>query len=473
MESKEIQQLGQIMGSALSEAMGPKLSADEKYRDFLKNTEYFNEPFDKRVVKEQSYYVKMSDYEKDEHLAFVEMINVGRNKKAPNPQLPPNLETLSMAGYEQLSTHETAMLYHKPGVRIALETIVDVFDNDTPLGRRDGGEVYSLRTVGDNKTEVDTCRQKIRELITKSVVEESFAKRGENLDPKKGGNEEELKQKVREAEQIAFTTLYIGGYFDSGDSVWSNIGRTRSLSCMSDFLVNAPMKLMGNPMDWLVSTFKKDGGDVNVVGSFGDWAYTQALESNGGKPLNIVEVEFIADESDPETKDNYWKISVVGNDKDGKPTHKIIVPECYPRKLIRSVFEETRVKGGDLLIDYVRQKKEIPWDQVPSNMWSEFASRLKKASVVSDHLQGNVPLKWGAVEGYGAWVKKINSALSKFGLRNEESIKRWILYATLGVKVNKRYPILRDRSDATAVPTTLGSSDAYYLPSNKLLFPWD
>lgn len=481
MSDRDPGEIGHIMGRAFSEAMGPKLSATEKYNDFLNETKYFNEPFDKRVIKEQTYYIQMDEQDRAEHLMFVELVNVARNKKAPNPQLPPNLDTLGNAGFEGLALDETVKLYNKPGVRVALETIVANFDNDSPLGIRANGEAYSLRTAS-NKHEVDVCRQAISDAIKDKVIAECGSKRHEVLSARKPEDKEQIERRVREAEQIAFTFAYIGGVFDSIDSEWSNIGRTRAPKCMNEYLVNVPMKLAANPMDWLLSTFKKFDSEVNPVGSFGPWAYEQATKSNGGKPLNIEEVEFIADENNPKTKADFWKVTIrrtAANRRTGEEEefHKIIVPECYPRKLLRSVFEETTVQVGEdkvPLIDFIRAGEEIPWEDVTTTMWSDFSSKAKKASVISDHLQGRVPIKWGDTDNVSGWVNNINSALSKFGLRKSASVKRWILYSTLRLRDDVRYPMLNDKTTRLAVVASLGEKDAKFLKDkNELLFAWD
>lgn len=467
MENRDPGELGHIMGKAFSEAMGPKLSATEKYNDFLNETKYFNEPFDKRVIKEQTYYIQMNEQDRAEHLMFVELVNVAKNKKAPNPQLPPNLDTLGNAGFEGLALDETVKLYNKPGVRVALETIVANFDNDSPLGIRANGETYSLRTAS-NKHEVDVCRQAISDAIKDKVIAECGSKRREVLSARKADDKEQIERRVREAEQIAFTLAYIGGVFDSNDSRWSNIGRLRPQKCMNEYLVNVPMKLAANPMDWLLSTFKKPEDDVNPVGALGPWGYTQALASNSGRPLDKIEnVSFIADENDSKHKENYWRVLDSGK--------TIIVPECYPRKLLRSVFEETTVGDSKTpLIDYIRAGEEVPWDEVTTTMWSDFSSKAKKASVISDHLQGRVPIKWGDTDNVSGWVNNINSALSKFGLRKSASVKRWILYSTLRLRDDVRYPMLNDKTTRLAVVASLGEKDSKFLKDkNELLFAWD
>lgn len=466
MADRNMYELGRGIGESI---IGPKLTPEEKYNDFLNEVRYFNEPFDKRIIKEQTYYIQMNERDRAEHLMFVELVNVARNKKAPNPQLPPNLDTLANAGFEGLALDETVKLYNKPGVRVALETIVANFDNDSPLGLRSNGDTYSLRTAS-NKHEVDVCRQAISDAIKDKVISECKSKRGEILSAKKSEDSERINRRVREAEQIAFTMAYIGGVFDSIDSQWSNVGRTRAPKCMNEYLVNVPMKLAANPMDWLLSTFKKPEDDVNPVGALGPWGYIQALASNNGRPLDKIEnVYFIANENDPKQKNNYWRVSDLGR--------TIIVPECYPRKLLRSVFEETTVEVGDekvQLIEFIRNGKEIPWDEVATTMWSDFSSKAKKASVISDHLQGRVPIKWGDTDNVSGWVNNINSALSKFGLRKSSSVKRWILYSTLRLRDDVRYPMLNDRTTRLAVIASLGEKDAKFLKDkNELLFAWD
>lgn len=463
----DFEAIGRGIGKEIS---GPRLSYDRQYTKFLESSRFFNKRFESiRPEAAPGYYVLMNESEQIDHDLSIEIFNAANFKKMPPSGMPPNLDTLSKnPGFEEMATPETKRLCEIPGVTKALYTFVEVFDSDRPLGEREeednrGNLVikeYSLRTA-KNRSEVNVCRNAIALEIKNNVIN-GYIRRGQRLD------DSEIKRKCIEAEQIAFALAYVGGIFDSLDSVWSDEGRERPFECFND-CVKLPMKLAMNPMDWIIITFNKTEDDVSPYpGKLGVWGFDQAMASNGGKKLKIKMVRFIDNEDDPALKDRFWKVFGGGD--------SITVPECCPRKLVKSVFEETKVKRGERdvpIIDFIRAGEDIPWDEVKDSMWSDYSTLISKAAVISDHLQGKVPIQWGDTNKYTGWARDIEGALSKFGLRKSDSVKRWILYATLGVDPKKRAPYIASRTDKLASPTSLGETGANFLSKDKMFFPWD
>ncbi len=460
----DLEALGRGIGKEIS---GPRLPYERQYVKFLDSSRYFNKRFDPiRPEAVPGYYAQMSEDEQSDHELYIEFFNAANFKKIPPQGLPPNLETLSKnPGFAELSTSETEKLCQIPGVYKALTIMVQNFDNDSPLGIRHNGEEYSLRTA-KNRKEVDNCRKEIAKSIRSFVVSEYRTKRGVSFDRV---NEKDLIDlKCREAEQAAFALAYIGGVFDGGDSVWTDSGRQRAKSCFND-CVNVPMALAMCPMDWIVNTFKKSEDEVAPYpGKFGEWAYEQAVISNGGGELKIDNIYFISNEDDPKNGENFWRVVDGGK--------SIIVPECCPRRLIGSIFDETTVKAGGRqvpLIEFIRRGQEIPWDEVADTFWSDYGTKISKAAVISDYLQGKVPVKWGDTDFVTGWVSNIKNALSKFGLRRDDSLKRWIIYA-MGINTKKRAPELQVRSSSLRIASTLGDKGLRFVSStNMLFFPKD
>lgn len=481
------QSTGRDFGNQLVEALrGPQLSKDEKYMAFLGGNEWFNKPTQPvNPEAAPSYYVEMTKSEREIHDLVIEFTNAANFKKAR--AVPPTLEVLSKyEGWGGLQTPEVKKLYEWPGVRKAMEIMVKAYSDDQPLAvrikeTRDGSvnEGYSLRTA-KNRGEVLKCREKVRDQI-QSDVARGYLSLGNNIDQtsrhnlsnrgllnmgRMGGDPELLKLKAREAEQIAFALLYLSNTFESLDSKYNDMGRNRAPSCMND-LVNIPIKFAMNPLDTLLGSFAKDSSEVVLYGRFGEWAYNMALQSNNSKPPSIENVHFMADEN--KNPKDYWRVSNNGKD--------IIVPECYPRDLVKSLWEEVSVDTGGRtrtkLIDFLKNGEEIPWDKVSDSMYIDYALKLGKAGVISDILQGKIPIKWGDNDTVGDWIGNAQSALAKFGLRNADSVKRWMLYASVGIKPTSREPRLRDQNRKLQIKAQFGVMTGNYLPHDKLFFPWD
>lgn len=485
--------ISEEFGKQLGEALrGPQLSKKEKYIAFLDGQEWFNSPSQPiNVEAPPAYYVDMTKHERSIHNITIEFTNAANFKKART--VPPNLEALSKyEGWGGLQTPEVKKLYEVPGVKKALERYIQIYEADEPMGKRKNqktreDEDYSLRTAG-NRTEVFECRKTVRKELKEEVVN-GYKKLGSSMDDdsrkglsKRGlltimedKNKELLDLKCREAEQIAFTLLYLGNTFESLDSKYSNMGRVRSSNCMND-LVNIPIKFAMNPLDTLLGTLNKGGSGVIFYGRLGEWAYNQALASNGGNALSIESVQFIADENNPRSKNDFWRVSSLGKNDKKEETHRIIIPECYPRDLVKSIWEEAEAnvdKKKVKLIDFLRKGEEIPWDRVSDSMYIDYALKLGKAGVISDILQGKIPIKWGDNDTVGEWIQNAQNALARFGLRNADSVKRWMLYASVGINFKTREPKLRDQNRKLQIKGQMGQFTGNYLPHNKLFFPWD
>lgn len=452
--------LGRGLGETLK---GPQLSKDEKYQSFLRDQEWFNKPIQPiNAETAPVYYVEMTRKEREIHDIVIEFTNAANFKKTR--AIPPTLEVFSKyEGWGGLQTPEVKKLYEVPGVRSALERYIKIYDTDEKMGEREIQknhipEEFSLRTA-KSREQLLVCRERIREDIKKGVLI-GYKQQGKQIE-----NKELLDLKSREAEQIAFTILYIGNTFESLDSKYNDMDRIRPAECMND-LINIPIKFAMDPMDVLLDSLKKDRAEAVPHGRLGEWAYNMAIESNHGKKLSIENVHFMVDEN--KNPKDYWRVSNNGKD--------IIIPECYPRDLLKSVWEEVTANEGEVktkLIDYLRAGKEIPWNNVSDSMWIEYSLKTGKAGVLSETLLGKNPIKWGDNDAVGDWIQTTQNALARFGLRSADSVKRWMLYASVGIDDKVREPKLRDKGRKLGIKSRFGPLTGNYLSHEKLFFPWD
>lgn len=460
-------EIGQGIGDSIS---GPRLNTDEKYGEFLDETEWFNSRFSKERLTETSYYALMTPEERKNHKYILDISNAANFKNSPPQGSPPNLDTQSKCPeFNSMKGPETKRLYYIPGVRQSLELYVQYYESDKIFGTRIDSiskEVseYSLRTANSFE-ELNVCREAIRNEIRVNTFLQ-YRSTGREL------KEEELNLKCRESEQVALSILYAGNYFEKADSEWNNKGRIRPIACFNE-LVNVPSKFAMKPADMMILTLSKDSAELVPYGKIGVWGFAQTMESNGGNKPNIREVEFIADENDPNSKNDFWRVSSIGL-VNGKEAHKVIIPECYPRQLVGSILDETKIgETGDSLLTYIRSGREVPWDLIKSNMWSDYSLKLANAQALADLLQGKTPITWGDNDKFTSWARDVEKFLSKFGQRQSESIKRWILYGSIGVDPKSRPPKLSNKVARRAAIYAFSPKASNYLPEGKIVFPWD
>ncbi len=476
------------MARAVAEGVhGGDLTSEKRNIDMLNDEEWNNRPLPDGEQIKPPYWGEMTDREREEYKFRAELSKIANWKRSKMGGLGgPNLDNLSKyPEWNGFTKSETQALYEIPGVRTALEIYIDLADNDTPING------ISIRDA-KSREQLNAIRRHVRDRIRGDVVNgwrfrfdqlgseeerRSYQKRG--LDFELDGNryEQIRSDKAREAEQIAFNLLYSGNTFETLDARWIEDERRDRVPKISSDLVHPVIKDAMRPMDALIGSLTKGPEALNAVGKFGVWAYNQILAANGNRPL---------DKKDNNGNDIQWNVVIVPETKGSQKrfwtvdnrTRTIYAPECYPSELLGSVWEETTVQdgigGNKTLLDYLRRGQEIEWDKVSGqNMWGAYSSKLSKAGAVWDFLQGKSMIKWREYENVAGWVNDVNNALSKFGRRNESSIKRWILYASAGVDEKKREPHVRTRSVRLDIIHDLGPSYANYLPGEDALFPWD
>ncbi len=495
----------------LSEAIhGKTLSQDEKYLEALKAEEWNNEPLqpiDARSAPD--YYVDMIDKEKDNYKLRVELDNDAFKKR--NGLSKPTLEALGgeiqWAGFEK---GETKKLYEIPGVRRAMERIAQLTVSGQDVLKRPGpdGASFSFLTAS-NKEDIQAIREYIRREIALDVIGD-FARASSKLNNKdlqnwkKRGlldlgarpNDPILEFKCRDAEQIAFNMLYLGGFFESVDSQWVNGVRVREAQIKTS-LTHPAIKDAMNPMDSLIDVLGKNSGSRALTGTIEKWASVQTTESRRQRKLLGVKLPFFRKREKIE-KGEIKKVVLLDEDRrangnlfwtfGGEKGQTLYAPECYPTKLVKSVWEETTVKvtvkppnspeyeSERDLLSYLLRGEEIPWDKVSGgeNMWGAYGSKLGKAGQTLSLLQGGTSVRWGEYENVRLWSEAVDNALAKSGRKRDSRIKRWILYASTGINPAKRAPTLNSSGRRFDILSNLGPNKAGYLNSaQELLFPWD
>src|SRR6185369_11072767 len=263
-----------------------------------------------------------------------------------------------------------------------------------------------------------------------------------------------LEIKCRDAEQIAFNLLFLGNTFESLDSKWNNGQRDRAPQMTSEVLT-IPIRNAMKPLDSLIASLGKAPEKFASVGAFGNWAYNQIRRGNRDHELNLKEIDRVR--IVPEKKgnqDKFWTLRDKGK--------TLYVPECYPKKIIGSIWEETKAKvGGEdkPLLELIRRSGDgsIPWDSVEGeDMWGTYGFRLGKAGIIWDLFQGKNLIRFGDDDQVRQWVDVVNGALSQFGLVGETSIKRWLLYASTNIDIKQRASKLANSNLRIFIRTQLG-----------------
>jgi len=219
-----------------------------------------------------------------------------------------------------------------------------------------------------------------------------------------------------------------------------------------------------NPLDALAATFNKNPSKLNPVGKFGAWAYKH-MTNDGRSPIkNVDEVQIVIVPDNQVGK--FWTRS--GN--------TIYVPECYPTQLVGSFWEETEAEDArgrkhDLLY-YLSRGQEIPWDTINSQtFWGAYSSKLGKAGTLWEVYKGAKSLR-ADTKSINEWKQEVESALGKFGKRTDSSAKRWLLHASVEMKMGSRTPkVALFPQDKLTVKNELHKYG--YLNYNEIFFAGD
>ncbi|MBI3443651.1 hypothetical protein HY008_03190 [Candidatus Woesebacteria bacterium] len=463
----------QGVAKVLSIAFGEKLTTEAKYREFLATERYANEP--RAIGPDDYWYVRLSEREREVIRYRLELERAAHYKRKAGWTMEDLSKNPELSG---LSKSETAILYHELGVRGALEIYIELIDKagdpDATKITRSSGEEISILQCSDRK-DVEGFRRVVEERVRtklytdlqKGILPKEWKEKIDNA-RKNAPSPEEADEQVKkiiedylmikplDAEQIAFNLLYVGNTWEVLDAVWQKGTRTRRPTLKAGEFLNAPIKTAMRPLDALIDQTQKGEEKLTEAGAFGRWAYKQ----EGGQKFDRVEVI-------PATRGNvndFWRVR----------GSTLNIPECYPIQNLGSIWEETQI-GGKKLIDYLRNREEIPW-QLPEaqGLWSDYLTLIRAAGVVWDYYQGKARLSLGQFGEGAVWERELLNSMGKLKRRNENEQRRWIFYASLGIKEDSRAPKLqRSDADKDISIRAFGQRGSRYLNNNELLFPWD
>jgi hypothetical protein len=218
------------------------------------------------------------------------------------------------------------------------------------------------------------------------------------------------------------------------------------------------------PLDGLIATSINKPTDSTI----NTWAFNminkQKIKLGIREKINDFEEVIVVGENSGSDADKYWKIEKMG---DGK--YRIYVPEARPKKLVGSMWEEVKIDDVPL-INYIRSGQDIPWDAPGTQSpWGDYATRLDKANKLLGYFQGKNIINLGSEGRDTKWTSEVTAAIADMGMTENDKMKRWIVYSSKGIRPQEQRPKINDR----ALIRHLLAGITYYMPQNKLFFPWD
>lgn len=442
-----------------------KLSWEDSYRTFQSSERWTNRPAN--IDPNATYWLPRNGEANGALVRRRELMGL-RAEIATGCSIKRNegsLESLAKV-YNALTPSETGAVHRMPGVKEAMMYYMGFVDNaeQDAFKIEHNGKKISISEAKDRDTEIEEFRDKITHYLeTQLGMSHSQA---------------------IDSEQSAFNLLFIGNTFEPTDSVWvansdGTYDRTRGPKMAAAEFVVSGIKTAMKPMDAALRTIVKGEEEFKEVGGLGKWIKTQgaqALANIGEAKFDYVVCIPYQDSRRKQCENEWWTAKK-------RPDGKVVlyVPDFYaPVEMVGSVWDETSIDNRPLM-DFIRNGEDIPWDKVPSDMWANYGSKLKALDTKWKYLQADdqaIQLNAGVFGGFGGavqklqpWAAKINKGLADLKERNNDSVKRWIVYADTGVDPDSRLPKvnvtgpIRDRLNST-----LKGMDFI---SEQPFFPWD
>lgn len=470
----QAQEIGRALSAAIREG---QLTSDEAYNRFL-DVERMNESALQLVteVGAPMYWRSLSELEQRMNNIRREINNAAYVKRtqvfnletyAKNPELP------------NIQKKELQMLYeYMPGYREVLEEWAEVFFNHNNDNNKvirvdaDGNEVGPITVLQcANEAEVEKFRNlvdsRIEAVVRGKVVPEVLRRLAEELagenfsdDQKNQIIEDEtgraVARRTREAGQAGFNTLYALGCFESWSYRWDGDRWGVSPELHESRLVSDGVKEQMHPLNTLIS--KAHGGEK--YGVFGEWAVNmlEGISKNDYSAIQVVHANTF------EQAQQYWTLQ----------GRTLLVPECYPKKLIGSAFDEIEVRGRTIA-DYLRTRTEIPWaEPETSELASKYTRTLNHANTYWKYNSSMLPLRAGVQEE--RWNSPLDKAKVKLPSLDTHERMMWIVYAQREICLDCNVPLLEgDTSVRTMAQDIYGEQD--YFPvvrrGESVYFPWD
>ena len=401
----------------------------------------------------------------------------------------------------QISKELVRYLYENfPGVREGLEYYARLALNPEkgllPMERKDGSTFTLSGTSKPGIDEEDAgvrdrddanlVRGEIEEAIKRSIMKkrDDWNKKGYDID--NDSNSEKIRRLARDAEQIAFNIHYLFNLWEAKGTAWKGGERVFTSRLNAEAFVHPSLRGQMKPLDALIATFRKKGGETAIVGGLSTWAKRQveiSLQGVGERGISFDQVDIIKAFNTPyrakdmnkkdlkKEEDKYWKIEEYVKDikDDGTEVKGYIlnIPEFYPIESMGSLWDEEKVKvegkPDKALLDYLTEGKDIPWGMVNQDLGGGYVYMASKEKVIWDAYTFNTKTDFG--------TEPLESALAKRGKRDYyKKIKRWIIYAQEKIRTSSRLPRIEGTKDMRRV---IKASFGHVMPPDHILFPWD
>lgn len=529
-EEEKVKERGELVG-AMAEAtqlayMGAiketQLSESADYREFQNSERWCNTRLEigTQLIRPE-FWRKASEEEKRIYEYRAELSRAVQVKRAAGFTLEGQYKNPELGGF---SKTETTALYYVPGVREAMETYVKYVDNSDsederfrPIRTGDEGKEnpsrVSVLTIQD-RDDAEQIRKQIAEKeiapILESRLRQEYQKEEKEIDEK--ALKKEAMRMAIDAEQIAFNLFYIGNTFESLDAKFVEItdkkdrdyGKTvrreeLGMGLMASELATPPIKFIMNPMDALVVRSARGTERLKTVGAYGEWTQKQmedalrnarVVQKNGEPDYGaITEVEIVPTGSGEE-KDKWWTAKRYErkvekkNEQTGKKEKvtergvRLYVPDCYPTKLMKSFWEETKMtskEGKKSLLQFLRDEEEIPWkNSEAAGMWTDYMGSIRAVDSIWQYYKGENKIAFKKFGAFTEWRDGIERPLAEFGWYGDEAMKRWLFYSSWGVNRNSRMPIITMTNyQKDVIKYSLGEKNLNYLPEKQVFFEWD
>lgn len=346
-----------------------------------------------------------------------------------------------------LSKEHMQRLYNMYGVRPMLEKYADVITNNREFDI--DGKKITFWDIKDRNL-FESMRMAIRDEVFGPL--EAGPGQGDEIGSRIAS--EELRRK--EADAVAWNLMWVSLLVESADSRYGFSGERHVLP---GSLVADEYRGALHPQE----RFESKSAVGQFWGAFGNWGVTQ-MERIGNEVGNRIGKEMFRYQFIPAKKTENWSHKITDElDAEGKRIVEVRVPECAPVTLAGSFWEFHEVGQADrrALLDYLRKKDEIPWDDhgLREDMWAIYvAAHFNKAVQGLEYFNPGKPIELGDYGWAMTWAKpfietmrtrlKVDKRLEKLGrertLQTPHNLNVWAIYAaTGGVKdVNRVAPEL-------------------------------
>jgi len=352
------------------------LTMDEQYKEFQEAVRWGDEKLNINTKEAPLFYFDENLVRDKEALHFMCLLARAVNYKREEGYTLEKASENKELG--RISKDDIRKVYENfPGVKDGLQYYVRIaMDPRTRLGvlKRSEEDKFYLDGTGKEKVrdrnDANIVREKVERMIKASIIrnKEDWISKGYDIDYDMDG--EDISRIARDAEQIAFNIHYLFNLWESRGTIWNRGDRVYLSGLNTEDFLQVPVRAQMKPLDQLIATFGKKEEEESIFGGLSKWARTQIYKSLRDEGLNSLdEIDMYSAFNTPyrpkdmeAEKDKYWKIEEYIKDN-GDIGKRIYIPECYPIKIIGSLWEEEVGRTGRTFIDYLNRGESIPWDE--------------------------------------------------------------------------------------------------------------